>query len=492
MRLLRAAALLIFAVFLGYPLAKVGLRSGSPIAPEFLSVVKAAGWQAVLSTLATLVVGLPLGILFAKYWSRWSAAFAAVTFSLPSIFIVAFIQGVLSGSEFRVGLPAVIAAHVFLNAPWIALAVGEGIRSVPKEWIHAARTLGATPRRTFRALVLPTAARRMGIAAAQVFSLCLGSFAIVLILGGGPPVTSLETEIYASVRGGSLALGSAAHYAMAQLVLGALPIWWILARRGGEAYRDSLSLRSAAEPTASFAARALALGMGIWVVLPAIYFARSLDFGSMALPGTAELAPAAAVSLRIAGWAVLFVLAFGALVAWTARTSVAVRFLAAIPLGLSPLVLSLGFFLAYSEWVDPFEGSELAMVIVQGLLFLPFSLRIFLPLVDGARSGARRDLQRVARSLGATRSQAWKMLEWPRWRTASARVGGLVFVWSLSEVAAASFFGSERLVTLGRLLMIWYGQYRFAEAGIVLLGMYLASIAVLFWAERPRGERVDG
>jgi ABC-type Fe3+ transport system permease subunit len=172
--------------------------------------------------------------------------------------------------------------------------------------------------------------------------------------------------------------------------------------------------------------------------------------------------------------------------AWGARESRFVRMLAGIPSGLSPLIVSLGFFLAYADFVDPFEGSRAGMVFVQSALFLPYGLRFFLPLLEDEKSGKRRDLRRVARTLGASASTAWISLEWPRWRSAGVHFGGLVFVWSFSEVAAGSFFGSERLRTLGVLLARWMGQYRFEDVNAILFGLYLFSAGMFLFLGRRK------
>src|SRR5690606_41816343 len=96
----------------------------------------------------------------------------------------------------------------------------------------------------------------------------------------------------------------------------------------------------------------------------------------------AAVGPSVRIALRSASLAC----GLGAVFAWGAGQASFVRFLAAIPAGVSPLVLCLGFFLAYSRWIDPFEGSEIGMVGVQSALFLPFALRLLLPLLEEGRS----------------------------------------------------------------------------------------------------------
>ena len=480
----RAVATLVFVFIVAWPLAQIFHRVdfGMPIPPGLFIVAEESFAQATWSLLASALIGIPLGIFYSGVWSRWLRAFSIATFSMPVLLVVGMFSLVFRGTGFRFGLPTVIAAHTFLNAPWIALATSEGIRSVPRTWVDAARTLGATRTRVFFEIELGWIARRVAFAAAQVFALCLMSFAIVLVLGGGPPVETLETEIFAAVRGSGLEISHAAWFAFAQLVIAAIPLILVAGLRAPEDFRDSLNLRMAPKLRGSsreFFAHAVAAK---WLFLPGVCFLRGVSFDTLGeLFGNAELRAAIGVSLTIAVSASLVSLAFGGIFALGARTSRFVRMIAVIPAGLSPLMIALGFFLAYTRFIDPFEGSLPGMVLVQATLFLPFALRFFLPLLDEGKSGPRRDLQRAARTLGASRFTAWRKLEGPRWRAAGLRLMALVFVWSFSELAAASFFGSERLTTLGVLLLRWLGQYRFAEVNAVLFGIYLFSTAVLLF-----------
>ncbi len=471
-----------FAVLVAFPLAQVFQRIdfGAPMPEELLPTAYFSLKQASLSLAASLLVGVPLGVFYAGVWTRWLRSFSVASFSLPGLLVIGMMTLLFRGTEFRFGLGSVVVAHAFLNAPWIAVATAEGIRSVPRGWVDAARTLGATRTRAFYRIELPWIARRIAVAAAQVFALCLMSFAIVLVLGGGPPVSTLETEIYAAVRGSGLELSKAAWFGVAELLLAAIPLILAVGYRSGPQYRDTLASRPLAKAPTSARSQVAHAVAATWLILPGVCFLRSASFtGFSEVIRNPELHEALGVSLEIAFAVVAASLITGGFFALGARHSQFVRMIAAFPAGLSPLLVSLGFFLAYSSWIDPFEGSILGMVGVQTTLFLPFALRFFLPLIDEERTGPRRDLRLAARTLGATAWVAWKKLEWPRWQAAGLRLGALVFVWSFSELAAASFFGSERLTTLGVLLVRWLAQYRFEEVNLVLFGIYLFSAGVL-------------
>src|SRR6185295_17430160 len=118
---------------------------------------------------------------------------------------------------------AVILAHVFFNAPWIALVVAEARSEIPEPLLEAARTLGAGSLARFAAVLWPSVRGAFAAAAAQAFALCSMSFALILVLGGGPPVDTLETSLYARVRFGTLDLSGAAALAAWELALTLIP-----------------------------------------------------------------------------------------------------------------------------------------------------------------------------------------------------------------------------------------------------------------------------
>jgi thiamine transport system permease protein len=496
MRVLRSLLpILLFLVLLGIPLAGIARRAlvdPSALPEGFSSTVASiasfTALQAALSTLASIAIGIPLGAFYARRWHPAVAGFSTATFALPSIVAVGTISLLLRGTELRFGLPAVVLAHAFLNAPWIALATAEGIRSLPRAWISAARSLGASPAKAFVRIESPWIARRVALAAAQVFGLCAMSFAIVLLLGGGPPVSTLETEIYASVRGGGLALSAASLFALAQLLLALAPLAAILALRSRRRFATAGESASLEEVRAAPARWSGALVALAWFAVPGIALFAAFPEGRAfaVLAGVLrdeEWRTAATTSFRIALASGAAICALGAIFAWGASayggTAAVSRLLSALPAGVSPLVLCLGFFLAYSRWIDPFEGSEAGMIAVQATLLLPFALRALLPLVEEASGGWRRKRLETARTLGATPSRAWRALEWPRWRRAFRHLFRLAFVWSFADVAAASFFGSERLRTIGMVFVGWIGQYRFDDVNAGIFWIYLLSAVAL-------------
>jgi thiamine transport system permease protein len=309
------------------------------------------------------------------------------------------------------------------------------------------------------------------------------SFALVLILGGGPPVQTLETELYARLRYGSLDMGGAVSCAFWQLLITLAP--WALVLVFKSKQPALISLSSTRRPKKSSGGLGLLLAMtGMFFLIP--YFAvinsqliKIISVGEwreqISAPLRLSLALAFYSSLGAVATAFLGVLSLRAMKRWPVLKSMT-EILIGIPGGISVLVLSLGVWLAYGKWFDPFEGSFLAMVALQTTLFFPVAFRIFWPLSQSLRL---RELE-AAVSLGASEFSAFWWVEFPRWRgpilSALAAVAGA----SLGEVGAVSLFYSEKLIPLPLLVSRWMEQYHFEEAqGIAGLLFLLSSFLIV-------------
>jgi thiamine transport system permease protein len=146
-----------------------------------------------------------------------------------------------------------------------------------------------------------------------------------------------------------------------------------------------------------------------------------------------------------------------------------------VPAGISVLVLGLGFWLAYGQWIDPFEGSFLAMLVLQAVVLTPFVFRSLWPV---AKAGQPMLLE-LARTLGASKWRAFSVVEWPRWRAPVLGAFGLSVALSLGEVSAVSLFASDSLTPLSFLVARWMGQYRFDDAQAVALLLFVLSALVV-------------
>ncbi len=468
--------------------------------------VKQVFWSVVFSGIIGLILGLCLGRV--SQWGRGSRVLSI--FSLPMVVptVVAGIGWLVwignSGIFSRLGIhldlayrfEAVILAHSFYNIPWVALAVAHARRLVPESRIEALRVLGAGRWSVFVHGVWPSLRWAWATACAQVMGFCAMSFALVLVLGGGPPVQTLETEVYSRLKLGGVDWSGALICAFWELLLTLIPWGVVLFLQDREKFKISenyIDFHKKSNRVGVWATRSF-LGLGVFFLFPYLGVF-SVSWGPVLnLLRTPEVLQALKFSFSLSVWSsVLTILtALSALgLLFHSKVPSGVRsllgFLFALPSGVSVIILGLGVWIAYGRWIDPFEGSPAAMVLLQVTLFFTLAMRTLWP-VASSRDPRSTD---VALSLGASSIRAWIEVEWPRWQGPVLVASGAVFGAVLGEVGAVSLFASEKWVSLPGLISQSMQGYRFEEAQI-LAGLLLTSSLVATLGAVELGSRLGG
>lgn len=221
--------LVFLALFYFYPLASIlstsfGRSQPGALAPfqeivsspYLLGVIGFTFGQALLSTLLTLLIGLPGAYLLAHYdfpGKSMLKAFTSIPFILPALVVAAAFnallgpQGWLNSSLMSVfnltqppiqwvnTLAAILLAHVFYNTTIALRMVGDFWSHLDPRLTQAAEVLGATPWQSLRRVTLPLLAPTILTAAMLIFIFDFTSFGVILVLGG-PRFATMEVEIY--------------------------------------------------------------------------------------------------------------------------------------------------------------------------------------------------------------------------------------------------------------------------------------------------------
>lgn len=173
-------------------------------------------WQAAVSTLITLTLGLPLAYVFAHFnfpAKRLLRALITVPFVMPTV-VTAAAFSALAGPNgmlnrwletlFLLEEPpitlmqsiwGILLAHVFYNTSVIVRTVGGFWSRLSPHVNEAAAVLGADVRRRWLHITLPLLAPSILASSLLVFLFCFTSFGVVLIIGG-LRYSTIEVEIY--------------------------------------------------------------------------------------------------------------------------------------------------------------------------------------------------------------------------------------------------------------------------------------------------------
>ena len=195
-------------------------------APSTWRVVWFTLWQATVSTICTIVVGMFPTWAIARFTfpgrRLLSGALTAV-FVLPTVVIGAAFVALMPDSLDR-SVWAIIGAHVVFNLAVVVRTVGAAWSQLPADIEHAAATLGAGPWATFRHVTLPLIRPAVVAAAAIVFLFTFTSFGVIRVLGGVGRST-IEVEVWR--RATQLGdLPRAATLAVLQLAILAIAVGW--------------------------------------------------------------------------------------------------------------------------------------------------------------------------------------------------------------------------------------------------------------------------
>jgi thiamine transport system permease protein len=497
LRLAIALGFILGAVALGFlPLLWLGFGQGAFRIDDYLPrVVEFTLRQAFLSTVLSVLIALPVARAFARrqfLGREILLKIFSVPLALPAIVAILGIVGVYGnsgvfGGAFPIyGLTGILLAHVFFNMPLAVRLMLTRLEAIPAENFRLASQLGLGSGHVFRFIEWPQLAPAMTGIASLIFLLCTASFAVVLILGGGPQATTLEVAIYQSLRldfdparASVLALAQLATCAVLVLIAGQFarevqvfpPALASIKRWDG---RSSISL--VIDSAAIFFGGLIVLPPVLSVVLSGI---DKINFDAILLRATLT-------SLLIGVAAACLSLALGWVLAGTAakrpnkilRSTITLACLASLIM--PPAVLATGWFVSLSPIADISRYAILLVIALNSLMALPF---IWSPLYPAIVESVQKH-DRLCASLGLRGFARMKLIDLPSLRKPLALAFLMAVIVSLGDLSAITLFGSDSLVTLPALIYRQMGHYRMNDAAGTALVLAGFSFVLITLAQR--------
>ncbi|HSM66928.1 MAG TPA: iron ABC transporter permease [Ilumatobacteraceae bacterium] len=468
-------------------------------------------WQAVASTVLTIVVGLAPAYVVARFefrGRRLLVGLLTAAFVLPTVVMGAAFLALLPESLDRT-VWAVLGAHVAFNLAVVVRVVGSLWEHLPTDMEAAAATLGASRRRVVTQISLPLVRPAITAAATIVFLFTFTSFGVIRVLGA-PGTRTVEVEVWR--RATQLGdIGGAAVLTLIQLaVLAVLLVWSTTAQR-----RHSRALALA--PTAPRRrARtggerrfvALAAGSAGLVALAPL---GALVVRSFSTPtgwstnawtdlGRTEVRPGIRVgvdpieaitnSVSTMLWATGFAVVFGALasLAITAarRHGRLIDGGLMLPLGTSAVTIGLGMLITFDTPPVDWRASWWLVPVGHALVAVPFVVRTCV----GVLRSVDPMMTAAAGTLGAAPVTAWRATVVPYlWRPLVAG-GALAAAISLGEFGATSFLsrsGGETLPIAIEQLLGRTGTTLQAQGYVLATMLAAVTIAIVVVVDSVQG-----
>lgn len=451
--------------------------------PTVAGALRFTVWQASLSTVLTLAVGLPAAYALHRFAFRGRRALTAlvmVPFVLPTVVVGSAFLALLGPTsplnraaaallgeaapvlDLRRTVTAIVLAHVFFNVAVVVRTVGAAWANLDPRIEDAARAAGASRLRAAWEVSVPLAAPAIGAATAIVFLFTFTSFGVVVLLGG-PGVATLEVEIHRATTQ-LLDLRLAAVLALVQLtaVVGALAAYGRLQRRS--VARPLRAAETALRPPRTRGERWFVRGTVTALVValatpPLVLVERSLAVGdgyglghytglaTQARGTVLEVSPALAVrnsvGFALAAAAIACLIGTCTAVGVTGRDGRGTRVLdraLMVPLGTSAVTVGFGFLLALGSW----RSQPIIVPVAQALIATPFVVRALVPAIEGIDPRLRD----AAASLGAGRSRVWREIDLPIVARTGLVAFGFAFAIAVGEFGATLFVARADLPTV--------------------------------------------
>ena len=548
--------LLFLIVFFFYPLAAVmqgGLQNSErhfSVAPLFKMltdsyyqrIILFTLTQALLSTVLAVLLGLPGAYLLARFHfkgKRLVRALTTIPFVLPSILVVlGFVlffgnNGILNRGLMALlrlrepplrilySLKAILLAHAFYNFP-ICIRIVSGLWSrVNPHLEEAARSLGARGWRLFRRVTLPQILPGVLASAALIFIFCFMSFAIVLVLGGGPRYATLEVEVYRLAKIG-LDLDAASRLALIGSALTLLLLYGYIKLQQRAGFAESTLAGYETKPISSVFGKPASLLISGYLLILAfvvlapmlavIYYSFLRRFGwagqthlsfhwyrllFSGAPGNGTLAwgaPAGGSLTRSVSYlrairnslvygvlTVLCALPLGTAIAYLSGKKRffgrhALEALAMLPLGISTIILGLGY-LKIAQ-ISRLAPGRAGIVAVHTVIAYPFVIRS----VSAMLRKIKPSLPEAARSLGAGPRRLFFKIELPLLKPGILAAAAFAFAISLGEINATLMLYRPELISIPVAIYRLIGSYNFfaacAMGSLLMLTSLLAFMVI--------------
>ena len=494
-----------------------------------LGVVGFTAYQALLSTLLSVALGVPAAYLLARfefYGRRTIRSLTILPFVVPSIMVAAGFAATFGANgtlnallgalrlpsiELMFTLEIILIAHAFYNAPLVARVTTAAWESIDASSVETARSLGASPLRAFLDVVAPRLYPAVLMGATLTFVFTFGTFPIVLALGGFELAT-VEVFVFRLIS--DLNYAEAAALAIVELAITLGLLYGYLRYEARHAVRSRgrrpLARKPLVPESPSLRERLARLGIAAYAIVALFVFVApiaSMVYASVAGPEGLTMAhyrfllrrqatgasfhvqPFEAVrnSVLFAAAALALALPMGVVVATLTtrryRGRKLVDAVAMAPLAVSGVIVGLGllrgvvFGVEVGGWRFA-AGGTVAIVAAHAVACYPFVVRTVAPGLEGLDPA----LVESARALGAARTRALLDIEiplvWP------GVVAGAAFAFAISmgefssTVVLAS--GTDQFtmpVAIERLIGRRLGPA--TAMGVVLLAVTSVSFVVI-------------
>ncbi|MGP1454412.1 MAG: ABC transporter permease [Treponema sp.] len=465
--------------------------------------------QALISAAGATLIGLCAAFFCARrafFGRKALLSLSAIPLSIPPVVIaLAFIlffgkNGVLNscvrmlcGETHSLGAllystGGVLLVHTFYNFPIAMRTITSVWEQLPEETEQAAHLLGAAPFHIFRTIIMPALISPAASSFLIIFLYCFFSFIILLLLGG-PGLTSLEAELYRELH-------RDVHSSVIPLIAGietgialTVMIGYAGLRKKMQDSSTALQYRREKKPITGGQEKAcfalLLLLISLFLLAPLGSLAAYSVQDPKHYQFTFTLKAWQSIVLRVSFWKALATTITTGLITASLAVGAALFFMYLIfaskisriqhiipflPLAVSSVVLGAGW-LRFGVYPSIFT-----LIIVQTSLAWPFAWTH----IETCFQNIPVDMGSAARLFTASRTDAFFRLCIPLCKKGIAAAFCSVFAISAGDASLPLVLNIAQFENIALLLFRYAGSYRFAESAAIASVLAVLTAGAFF------------
>ena len=167
---------------------------------DMLAAIRNSLFIAVVSSLASTVLGTLAGIAMHRYGMKVLAFMALTPVAMPEILLgVSLLLFFIQALNLTLGFMSIILAHITFSIGFVAVIVRARMAGIEESIFEAARDSGATPWQTFRYITLPLILPGVVSGALMAFTLSIDDF-VITFFTAGVGVSTLPLRVYSMIK----------------------------------------------------------------------------------------------------------------------------------------------------------------------------------------------------------------------------------------------------------------------------------------------------
>lgn len=388
-------------------------------------------------------------------------------------------------------LKAVLLAHIFYNFPLAIRIISSVWHKIPNQHYEASYSLGANRIRTFFKITLPYLIPPIFTSLTLIFLYCFMSFGIILILGGGPTLSTIEVEVYRFARI-SLNIEKAASLSFIESTITIAVLFFYLKndKKNKNLPLNSGTTKKLTKKMGVVLALYL-IPLGLIILAPLItivvqsflyksgfstnnqislHWYKSL-FGTLQNRFTLTALMAIKNSLILGFSTVIITIPMALSVTYNihrnGKHSTFYKLLFFMPMGISSIIIGLSY-LSFN-----LPKSYILIIFAHSVISLPLAIRS----ISNVYQGISISTIEAATSLGAGRLKTFIKIELPQIKTGIVTAAIFSFAISMGEMNASIMLAPSNFVTIPLAIYQLIGSYNFY--GACALGSILLLISLL-------------